>query len=309
MALESFTANGTDDDGVPEVYQENRRWYGTSKRGAYMFPIDEEELERLDIFHKMFLHSRKGALFSAPLSNTETPRILDVGCGTGIWGMDVAEKFPRGNLVGVDLYRIQPEFIFENTRYQIMDVEATWKDLDPGTFDLIHMRTLNGSIANWPLIYAETYRHLKPYYGYIEHVELDFTPRSEDPSIVRDTPLEKWANDMFEVMDRFGRPLRVDSNLTKQRLADAGFVDIKEEVIAIPINAWMREPYQREIGRWYDLAMEKGYHSLSVGPFSRGFNRPLAEIAEFNDKVKTQAHKRDTRVTCNLHVFTARKPQ
>jgi hypothetical protein len=49
----------------------------------------KNELERLDVFHKVFLVARKDALHSAPLSNPESPRILDLGCGTGIWGIDM----------------------------------------------------------------------------------------------------------------------------------------------------------------------------------------------------------------------------
>jgi methylase of polypeptide subunit release factors len=49
------------------------------------------EKDRLDIFHKFFLVALRDALHSAPLHNQETPRILDIGCGTGIWAIDMAE--------------------------------------------------------------------------------------------------------------------------------------------------------------------------------------------------------------------------
>jgi 2-polyprenyl-3-methyl-5-hydroxy-6-metoxy-1,4-benzoquinol methylase len=47
----------------------------------------------MDIYHKIFEVARKGKLHSAPLHvdpNGET-RILDIGCGTGIWAIDMAE--------------------------------------------------------------------------------------------------------------------------------------------------------------------------------------------------------------------------
>lgn len=49
------------------------------------------ELDRMDIFHKFFLIARRDAYFSAPIHNRVSPRILDLGCGTGIWGIDMAE--------------------------------------------------------------------------------------------------------------------------------------------------------------------------------------------------------------------------
>ena len=45
----------------------------------------------MDIFHKFFLIARRDAYFTAPIHSREGPRILDLGCGTGIWGIDIAE--------------------------------------------------------------------------------------------------------------------------------------------------------------------------------------------------------------------------
>jgi 2-polyprenyl-3-methyl-5-hydroxy-6-metoxy-1,4-benzoquinol methylase len=47
----------------------------------------------MDIYHKIFEVARKGKLHSAPVHydhNSEL-RILDLGCGTGIWAIDMAE--------------------------------------------------------------------------------------------------------------------------------------------------------------------------------------------------------------------------
>ncbi|KPA37044.1 methyl transferase [Fusarium langsethiae] len=58
------------------------RFYGSWKRGNYVCPIDSEELERLDIFHKCFLVAR-GEPFSAPIARYSL-KIIDLGTGTGI---------------------------------------------------------------------------------------------------------------------------------------------------------------------------------------------------------------------------------
>lgn len=52
----------------------------------------QDEKDRMDIFHKLFLVARRDELHTAPFTpNYDGPRILDLGCGTGIWSIDMAE--------------------------------------------------------------------------------------------------------------------------------------------------------------------------------------------------------------------------
>ena len=52
----------------------------------------QDEKDRMDIYHKFFLVARREQLHSAPFTpNYDGPRILDLGCGTGIWAIDMAE--------------------------------------------------------------------------------------------------------------------------------------------------------------------------------------------------------------------------
>jgi hypothetical protein len=55
----------------------------------------------------------------------------------------------------------------ENIRFEQKDIEMPWQDLNPGSWDLVYMRALNGSIANrnWPKLYAEAFRCVSPGIG------------------------------------------------------------------------------------------------------------------------------------------------
>ena len=54
-------------------------------------PNDENEQERLDMYHHIFLLLQHGRLYTAPLEKIEIKRVLDAGTGTGIWAIDFAE--------------------------------------------------------------------------------------------------------------------------------------------------------------------------------------------------------------------------
>lgn len=70
-------------------------------------PNDEIELDRLDLTHQMLKICMGNKLFLAPIG--EQPlKILDIGTGTGIWAMEMADEFPLADIVGTDLSPTQP---------------------------------------------------------------------------------------------------------------------------------------------------------------------------------------------------------
>lgn len=143
-------------------------------------------------------------------------------------------------------------------------------------------------------------RHLKPSNGHIEQVEIDWNPRCDDGSLRRDAYVVRWANELQDALDNFGRPMRVDSNLTKQRLADASFVDIKEEVIPLPLNGWPADAHGKNVGRWFNLGMGQAYQSLSLAPLCRGHGWTLEEVQELSENVKKEFLSNSVHAYCNL---------
>lgn len=57
---------------------------------AYLAPNDEAENDRLDMHHHLATLIIGGKLTTAPIG--KSPQwILDVGCGTGIWSIDIGK--------------------------------------------------------------------------------------------------------------------------------------------------------------------------------------------------------------------------
>ncbi|KAI4914116.1 hypothetical protein J4E85_010628 [Alternaria conjuncta] len=57
-------------------YMENGRWYHGFRRGLYMYPCDEHENDRMDIYHQFFAVARRGQLHQAPHANVKLPEAV-----------------------------------------------------------------------------------------------------------------------------------------------------------------------------------------------------------------------------------------
>lgn len=115
----------------------------------------------------MYTLTLGGELHLAPI---RAPReILDVGTGTGIWAIQMADKFPEAQVTGTDLSPIQPDLVPENCVFEIDDnsLDWTWEE---NQLDYVHVREMMGSIKDWDLFCNEALRCIAPG-GYIEIME------------------------------------------------------------------------------------------------------------------------------------------
>ena len=67
------------------------------------FKNDEEEQDRLDMLHHIYRLILGGPLWCAPITSSGgsgPSRILDLGTGTGIWCIHVADELPESLVEG-----------------------------------------------------------------------------------------------------------------------------------------------------------------------------------------------------------------
>ncbi|OWT42606.1 methyltransferase LaeA [Pochonia chlamydosporia 170] len=257
------------------------RWYGSDselQRSKYIFPIDEEELERLDIFHKFFLTVQQDVLFSAPLDTRANLQILDLGTGTGIWPIDVSKSMPQAFVLGVDFNMIQPKMIPATMEPPLeLDIESDWGTLKGG-WDLIHVRALFGSVGCWEKMYHKIYEYLKPNVGYLEQVEIDWVPRYDDGNVPYKNALIDWTDKLLDAMDQHGRSMRVESEQTRQQLARAGFSYIRESSAKVCFSPWSKDPHEKEVALWFRAGFCRGIKALSYGPMKTYLGMSIRDI-------------------------------
>ncbi|CAJ2513253.1 Uu.00g013720.m01.CDS01 [Anthostomella pinea] len=184
---------------VDHKYEKGRR-YHVFREGEYHLPNDENEQDRLDMQHAIYRYALDDRLFLAPIPKDQLRNVLDVGCGTGLWAMGVADSNPQAQVFGFDLspVHLQPDMVPPNARFLIDDCNAEWGFAER-PFDLIHTRALTPGIKDWSRSLHQAKDHLTPG-EWVElheiHVPAGCTESSLSPSkpyFWQNWPVEPWA--------------------------------------------------------------------------------------------------------------------
>ncbi|KAI9229686.1 MAG: S-adenosyl-L-methionine-dependent methyltransferase [Piptocephalis tieghemiana] len=145
----------------------------TTEEAPYVLPSDLSEVDRLTQQHYMF-RALIGSLHLGPLRKKQK-RILDVGTGTGIWCLEMAQVHKDCEVVGVDITPIQPSTVVpSNCTFQMANALKGLPELEDGSFDFVFQRAMLGSYEDeqWPIQVAMYSRLCRPG-GTVEMMEFD----------------------------------------------------------------------------------------------------------------------------------------
>ncbi|TQN64629.1 Secondary metabolism regulator LAE1, partial [Colletotrichum shisoi] len=78
--------------------------------------------------HWLCLGSFRNKLGLAPPNDEGPPvkRVLDLGTSTGLWAIEFGDEHPEAEVIGVDIFPPQIEFVPPNVRLEIDDIDETW---------------------------------------------------------------------------------------------------------------------------------------------------------------------------------------
>lgn len=231
-----------------------------ANNSEYVLPNNAQESERLDFQHVLLTCTFKG-LHIAPLDTSKPLRVLDIGCGTGNWAIDLAKRRPESQVIGFDVqekgdWATAPQ----NCAFHVADLEAedTWNSL--GHFDFIHGRFIVIGVRDWPRLLQRCREHLLPG-GTVEIQEFCMPCKSLDGKDEATSKFIGWSNSMLSAGAGVKLNLRIMDDMLGL-MKDAGFENIHEEEFRMLSGPWMEDEESKALGRIGQQNLTQGMYGF-----------------------------------------------
>ncbi|GME62431.1 Methyltransferase type 11 [Neofusicoccum parvum] len=298
---QSFTTSLT--SSVTAYKYEHGRRFHAYKEGSYKFPNDEEEQDRLDMFHEVCRMLTGGVIAFAPFR--KDGRILDLGTGTGIWAIDAGDSWPAATVLGNDLSPIQPRWTPPNVKFEVDDIEAEWAYSAP--FDLIHSRYMVCSISDWPKLVRQAFKFTKPG-GYAEFQDWNIVPTSDDGTATEDNKIIQLQKLVVEATRKIGKE-PIPGPQLKGWMEEAGYVDVTERIFKMPLGTWPKDKNLKHTGAASLLSYLDGLEAMTYGLLPPVLGWKIEEVQVLLAEVRKEARRKDVHMYYDCHFVFGQKPE
>lgn len=122
----------------------------------------------------------------------------------------------------------------------------------------------------------QCYNHVKPG-GWVEWQTKDPRIESSDNTLPKDSALQKWSDLFFEAAVQYGTPCTMP-RIQKQMMEDAGFVDVQEHALKLPIGPWAKDKRLKKVGAFELVNMVDGIEALTIRLFSKALGMSIEEV-------------------------------
>lgn len=261
-----------------EQHFENGRRYCNED---YYMPNDEQEQTRLAITYQAYFSVLGDQLTLGPIPRS-AKRILEVGTGTGDWAIAVAERYPRAEVIALDITTsFHPASGPPNVTFELDDAQDEWTDTEP--FDFIHIRGLAGAFSNWGAIYGEVSKHLRPG-GCFEIADSGMVRLTNEPS---HSYLSIFNSAIQSAAEKAGTPLGSD-HLKKSVLENAGLSVVKSKTFDVPLGIWSPDPRKKVQGKMALISTLEGLEATSLRLLTRHMGWKEGDVRDVCEKVKEE---------------------
>ncbi|PYI01867.1 hypothetical protein BO78DRAFT_326604 [Aspergillus sclerotiicarbonarius CBS 121057] len=259
------------------VYQFGRL-YSVIHQDQHPWPIDELEQDRLEEQNILLCELFRDRLFLAPI---ESPRsVLDVKTGTGCWAIECADRHPSSTVCGVDLVKMQHEWVPPNCEFFIDDIcqpgwHTHYKDVE-----FIRISQIHGDRQLLSLLLEGSYSCCIPG-GWVEicdmSVQLDESGEY--------SPFHGFFREIATAYARDGRqlnlPLHFESELTRH-----GFVNVTQHSYLIPLCTEGCDQLMRGIVRNWAAGLEAYSFALMAKHLGKSYLETILICASAREALR-----------------------
>ncbi|EEP76185.1 predicted protein [Uncinocarpus reesii 1704] len=248
-----------------------RQYHNTNS--AYVLPNDAREQDRLDTQAAAIVEMLGGAPFLAPFEGLKNAsKAVDVGCGTGVATVQIANKIPSAKVYGLDISPVPPavqKIAPGNAAWAIGNVldvdnkesegEACQEIFAPSGLDYVFGRMLFLGLNDWSRYFSIASRALKSG-GIIEHQDLDWAFYRVASSECLSDKWE-WYQAVVSGLKKAGLSTRSGSGAA-QLMAEAGLEVIGTHTFEFSFVPSTKTPNSQAMGRYVQAKLLPNYPEL-----------------------------------------------
>ncbi|KAF8892241.1 S-adenosyl-L-methionine-dependent methyltransferase [Infundibulicybe gibba] len=269
----------------------------SSNNPRYELPIDNVEMQRLALQHQMWT-LLIGGLYPQSFADTiqnqlrnSVASILDVGCGSGIWSIEMAKRFPTADVIGLDLNKQSYQDAPSNFSFIQGDITTGLPQLRE-KFNIIHCRCVAQHVPDPQQLVTTLAECLKPggillladgdWVAFDEKQE-PLSPVIWSPGIPEDDQIQNQQDLSWYAgwLNMFGELTRSRSYEPIETLVQRSTRFQDQEVFHYlsPIN-WAGEgiPHGQEIGHIMDMNMRSFFDGGESAMLKKGLSPKMLNI-------------------------------
>lgn len=160
------------------------------------------------------------------------------------------------------------------------------------------MRALYGSVPDWGSLYKKVFKHLKPG-GWFQNLEMGVNFQSDHVQFPKDHIFYQMADLVYQAGDKIGRSFQiVNGHQMKKHMEEAGFVDIVEKKLKVPLHGWAKDPKLQQAGLLFQMAVDESLEGLNTYLLVEILGWQLEEALVLISKMRQESRK-----VTNFHWF------
>ncbi|CAG8473303.1 12885_t:CDS:2 [Ambispora leptoticha] len=218
----------------PYYYINNRKFF-KNEEVIWPNPIDDVEIDRLIMEHFVIRHSWKSKNFISPIERELKlgVNVVDIGCGSGTWVLEMASEYPYSTITGVDFSTLFPTEIKPvNSRFLEHNIKTGFP-FESESIDFAHQRLVGCGILkqDWEQLIITEYARILKIGGWLEIFEGN--------TLINPGPNTKRLFDaLLAYYESIGIDVKITQKLARYLANNDNFTNIQHQQQTIPIGTW-----------------------------------------------------------------------